>query len=259
MFGDEITAVSNAAKEKNNLLNNNPGGYILAAILAGIFIGSGVLLAFTTGGLLTGNPFARLLMGCTFGIALSLVVIAGGELFTGNNFIITIGLVKKTISAGACLKIWVVSYFGNMIGSVILAVIFVWCGLAAGSIGEFISSAAAAKMSLSPLALISRGLLCNMLVCLAVWCGFRCKSEAAKLIMIFWCLLAFITTGYEHSIANMTLLTVSLLSPAADAAVSLGGWVYNIALVTVGNMIGGIVFVALPYSAINYRNAGRAA
>jgi len=251
MFSDEITAVSNAAKEKNNLLNNNPGGYILAAILAGIFIGSGVLLAFTIGGLLTGNPFARLLMGCTFGVALSLVVIAGGELFTGNNFIMTVGLVKKTVSAGACLKIWVISYLGNLIGSIILAVIFVWCGLAAGSTREFISSAAVTKMSLAPLALISRGLLCNMLVCLAVWCGFRCKSETAKLIMIFWCLLAFITTGYEHSVANMTLLTVSLLSPAAGAAVSLGGWVYNIALSTVGNMIGGIVFVALPYSVIS--------
>jgi nitrite transporter len=251
MFGDEITAVSNAAKGKNNLLSKNPGGYILAAILAGIFIGSGVLLAFTVGGLLTGNPFARLLMGCTFGIALSLVVIAGGELFTGNNFVMTVGLVKKTISAGACIKIWVISYLGNLIGSVILAVIFVWCGLAAGSTGEFISNAAATKMSLAPLALICRGLLCNMLVCLAVWCGFRCKSEEAKLIMIFWCLLAFITTGYEHSIANMTLLTVSLLSPVTNTAVSLGGWVYNIALSTIGNMIGGIVFVALPYSAIS--------
>ena len=89
-----------------------------------------------------------------------------------------------------------------------------------------------------------------MLVCLAVWCGFRCKSESAKLIMVFWCLLAFITTGFEHSIANMTLLTVSLLSPAADAAVSLGGEVYNLVFVTVGNMIGGIVFVALPYLGI---------
>ena len=251
MFNDEITAVSNAAKAKNNLLGNNPAGYILASILAGIFIGFGVLLAFTVGGLLTGNPFARILMGCTFGIALSLVVIAGGELFTGNNFVMAVGLVKKTVSVGACCKIWAVNYFGNMIGSIILAVIFVWCGLASGSTGAFISSAAAAKMALPPLALICRGILCNTLVCLAVWCSFRCKSETAKLIIIFWCLLAFITTGYEHCVANMTLLTVSLLSPAADAAVSLGGWVYNIALSTVGNMIGGILFVALPYSVIS--------
>jgi len=251
MFGDEITAVSNAAKGKNNLLGKNPGGYLLASILAGMFIGLGILLIFTIGGLLAGNPFARIIMGCTFGIALSLVVIAGGELFTGNNFVMTVGLVKKTVSAGACFKIWVASYLGNMIGSIVLAVIFVLCGLATGGTREFISGAAATKMSIPPLALICRGILCNMLVCIAVWSSFRCKSEAAKLVVIFWCLLAFITTGYEHSIANMTLLSVSLLAPAPGAAVSLGGWIYNIALSTAGNMIGGILFVALPYTAIS--------
>jgi len=251
MFGEEITAVSNAAKAKNDLLGKNFGGYILAAILAGMFIGFGVLLAFTVGGLLTGNPFARILMGCTFGIALSLVVIAGGELFTGNNFVMAVGLARRTVSGGACFKVLVAGYFGNMIGSIILAVIFVCCGLATGVIGDFISSAAAVKMSLPPLALICRGILCNMLVCLAIWSAFRCKSETAKLIIIFWCLLAFITSGYEHCIANMTLLTVSLLSPSSGAAVSLSGWIYNIALSTLGNMIGGIFFVALPYSVIS--------
>jgi len=251
MFNDEITAVSNAAKAKNNLLGNNPTGYILAAVLAGIFIGIGILLALTAGGLLTGNPFARIVMGCVFGGALSLVVMAGGELFTGNVFVMAVGFAKKNVSAGVCLKIWALSYLGNLTGSIILSVIFVWCGLAAGSVGAFISSAAEVKMSIPPLALICRGVLCNVLVCLAVWCSFRCKSEAAKLIMIFWCLLALLTTGYEHCIVNMTLLTVSLLSPAAGAAVSLSGWIYNIALSTVGNIIGGIVFVALPYSVIS--------
>jgi len=251
MFNDEITAVSNAAKAKNNLLGNNPMGYILAAVLAGIFIGIGILLALTAGGLLTGNPFARIVMGCVFGGALSLVVMAGGELFTGNVFVMAVGFAKKNVSAGVCLKIWALSYLGNLTGSIILSVIFVWCGLAAGSVGAFISSAAEVKMSIPPLALICRGVLCNVLVCLAVWCSFRCKSEAAKLIMIFWCLLALLTTGYEHCIVNMTLLTVSLLSPAAGAAVSLSGWIYNIALSTVGNIIGGIVFVALPYSVIS--------
>jgi nitrite transporter NirC len=251
MFNEEITMVSNAAKGKYTLLCTNPLGYILAAMLAGMFVGFAVLLAFTIGGLLAGSPFTKFLMGCSFGIALSLVIMAGSELFTGNNFIMPVGVAKKTISFGACLKVWGMSYLGNLLGSVLLALIFAGCGLAAGSVGGFISSAAATKMSLPPLALICRGILCNMLVCVAVWCSFRCKSEAAKLIMIFWCLLAFITTGYEHSIANMTLLTVSLLSPAAGAAVSLGGWIYNIALATLGNIIGGVCFMAFPYLLIS--------
>lgn len=250
MFSEDIMTAANAAKGKYHLLKSNPGGYFLASILAGVFIGFGVLLAFTVGGLLNGNPIGKILMGCAFGIALSLVVIAGGELFTGNNLVMTIGAAQKTVTPAACLKIWGVSYIGNLVGSILLAVIFVGCGLATGAVGEFMSGAAATKMALSPLALICRGALCNMLVCLAIWCSFRCKSESGKLIMVFWCLLAFITTGFEHSIANMTLLTVSLLAPAADAAVSLGGEVYNLLLVTLGNMIGGIVFVALPYLGI---------
>jgi nitrite transporter NirC len=254
MFNEEITMVSNAAKGKYNLLSTNPWGYILASMLAGMFVGVGVLLAFTIGGLLDGNPFTRILMGCSFGVALSLVIMAGSELFTGNNFIMPVGVAKKTVSFGACLKIWGVSYLGNLLGSVLLAVIFAGCGLAGGAVGGFISDTAATKMSIPPLALICRGILCNMLVCTAVWCSFRCKSETAKLIVIFWCLLAFITTGYEHSIANMALLTVSLLAPTAGAAVSLGGWIYNIALATLGNIIGGVCFMAFPYLLISKKN-----
>jgi len=253
MYNEEITAVCGIARKKINLLSGNPVGYMLAAVLAGIFVGFAVLLASSIGGWLKGSqfePFTRLLMGLTFGVALSLVVIAGAELFTGNNFVMIVGIVKKTVSVGECIKIWVASYLGNIIGSIILAVIFVWCGLAKGNTGESISNLSTAKTLLGPLALISRGVLCNILVCAAVWCSYRCKSEAAKLIIIFWCLTTFVATGYEHSIANMTLLTVNMLSPAAGA-VSLGGWAYVVGLSTIGNIIGGSVFVALPYAVIS--------
>ena len=119
-------------------------------------------------------------------------------------------------------------------------------GLGNGPVGEFLASGAMAKMSAAPVQLFTRGILCNMLVCIAVWCGFRCKNEVAKLIMIFWCLLAFFTTGFEHSVANMTVLTYALINPAGQA-VTIGGWFYNLILVTLGNMVGGIVFVAIPY------------
>ena len=256
MFYDDITAAANAAKAKYGLLKSNPLGYFLAAMLAGAFIGFGVLLAFTLGGQLGGSPFTKLVMGCAFGIALSLVVMAGAELFTGNNLVMAVGAAKKTVPFGGCLKVWGMGYLGNLVGSIVLALLFVGCGLATGSVGEFISSGAATKASLPALDLVCRGILCNMLVCLAVWCSFRCKSESGKLIMVFWCLLAFITTGFEHSIANMTLLTVSLLSPSATAAVSLSGAVYNLVWVTVGNLIGGVLLVALPYLTIARKAKG---
>jgi nitrite transporter NirC len=143
-------------------------------------------------------------------------------------------------------KLWVVCYLGNWAGAIVLAILFKMAGLATGPVGEFMANASATKMSLPPMELFMRGILCNILVCLAVWCGTKLKSEAAKLIMIFWCLFAFITSGFEHSIANMTLLTVSLLAPF-EKTVSLGGYFYNLSIVTLGNMVGGIVFVALPY------------
>ncbi|MBS4804768.1 MAG: formate/nitrite transporter family protein, partial [Clostridium sp.] len=98
--------------------------------------------------------------------------------------------------------------------------------------------------------LFFRGILCNMLVCLAVWCTFRCKEESSKLIMIFWCLFVFITAGFEHSVANMTLLTIGLLSPLGHA-VSVSGYAYNILIVSLGNMVGGILFIAVPYFIIS--------
>jgi nitrite transporter NirC len=250
MFTEEFTAAANAAKTKCGLLARNPVGYLLAAALAGMYVGFGILLIFSIGGQLAGSPYTKLIMGASFGIALSLVVIAGAELFTGNNLVGFAGLVRKTISGRDLLKLWIVCYIGNWIGSIAVAALFYAGGLSTGAAGEFIAAAAAAKMNAAPLALFFRAILCNTLVCLAVWCGFRCKSESGKLIMIFWCLFAFITSGYEHSIANMTLLTAALFAPF-KAAVSLGGYFYNLGIVTLGNMLGGILCVAVPYALIS--------
>ncbi len=246
MFKEEFQATANAARAKVNLLKNNPLGYFILAILAGMYIGFGALLMLTISGALAGQPYAKVIMGCCFGIALSLVVIAGAELFTGNNLVMAAGMLKKTISISEGVKLWIICWIGNLIGGVILSVLFQFSGLSNDVTGPAIASAALAKMTIPPVALFIRGILCNMLVCIAVWCGIKCKSESGKLIMIFWCLFAFITTGFEHSIANMTTLTAALLNPCGQA-VTLGGWVYNLIIVTLGNMVGGILFVAVPY------------
>lgn len=246
MFREEVTAAANGAAGKVNLLKKNPAGYFGLSMLAGVYIGFGTLLIFTIGSMLNGFAGAKIVMGAAFGIALSLVVIAGAELFTGNNMVMAMGAARKSISWGDAIKLWVVCYLGNLAGSILLAVLFNLGGLGQGEVGVFIAKAAAGKMALGPIELIIRGILCNMLVCLAVWSGFRCKSDSGKLIMIFWCLFAFIITGYEHSIANMTLLTAGLLNPAGEA-VTVGGMVYNLATVTAGNMIGGILCIAGPY------------
>ena len=249
MFGEEVAAIAAAAKGKLALLKNNPMAYFVASMLAGAYVGFGILLIFTAGGTLAPAPWAKIVMGVSFGIALSLVVIAGAELFTGNNLVMTIGTVQKTVTLGDSIRLWTVCLLGNWAGSVLLALLFWGSGLASGTTAELAAATSATKMAVPLVPLFLRAALCNVLVCLAVWCGFRCKSESGKLIMIFWCLYAFITCGFEHSIANMTLLTVGLLSPGA-AAVSLTGYFYNIIVVTLGNMAGAICFLALPYCLI---------
>jgi len=250
MFTDTGIAVGTAAKNKVQFLRENPLGYFVASLLAGFYVGLGILLIFTIGGQLSGAPYTKLIMGISFGIALSLVVMAGSELFTGNVLVMSFACLKKEVSLADTLSIWGVSYIGNWLGSILLALLYKGSGLADGSpVGEFIAQGALGKMTAAPSALFFRAILCNVLVCLAVWCSLKLKSESGKLIMIFWCLFAFITTGFEHSIANMTLLTSALLTPF-DTAVSLSGYFYNILIVTLGNIAGALLFLALPYCLI---------
>lgn len=255
MFNEEFNKVAGAAKAKSDLLKNNKLGYFVSSMLAGIFVGMAIMLIFTIGGLLTAaeSPATKIVMGISFGGALSLVVFAGSELFTGNNFVMAVGSLNKSLSWVDTIKVWIVSFIGNLVGSILAGYMFYLAGLAKGPVGEFIANTAATKMSLPAQELFFRGLFCNILVCLAVWCTFRCKDDVSKLIMIFWCLFIFITAGFEHSVANMTLLTIGLLSPGT-AAVSIAGYIYNIGVVTLGNMIGGIFFVAVPYYLISRKN-----
>ena len=229
------------------MLNKDPLGYFVLSMMAGAFIGVGVLLAFTIGGQLDGAAYTKVVMGLSFGVALSLVVMAGAELFTGNNMVMFAGYLKKTVSLGEVLKLWLICWIGNLVGAILLAFIYNATGLYTDATLTAMTNTAAMKMTAGFIPLLTRGMLCNMLVCLAVWCGFRSKSESGKLIMVFWCIVAFFTTGFEHSIANMTLLTLALINNGGNEAITMGGYWFNLLTVTVGNMIGGILLVAIPY------------
>lgn len=248
MYYEEIKKITNAAQVKNELLKRSPLKYLLSSGLAGMYVGFGILLIFSIGGFLSqvDFPVVKIVMGISFGIALSLVIMAGSELFTGNNMIMTIGNLEKNVTVGETVNIYILSFIGNLLGSILLACLFVLSGLGQGSTGIFMAKIAQSKVSLPWIELLARGILCNILVCLAIWCSFKMKEETGKLIMIFWCLFAFITTGFEHSVANMTLLSAVLIMPGAEV-ISLTNFIYNISFVTLGNFIGGALFVALPY------------
>ncbi|WP_432666161.1 formate/nitrite transporter family protein [Wukongibacter baidiensis] len=246
MYSDLVNKVSNSAIAKVDTLKRSRAQYIISSILAGIYVGFGVFLIMSIGGSLQGAPTTKVIMGASFGVALSLVVMAGSELFTGNNFVMVVGAMEKKVSWLDSLKIWMYSFTGNFAGSILIAFLYFRTGLAKGAVADFIVKVSSAKMNAPTMELFFRGILCNILVCLAVLCYIKLKDETAKLIMIFWCLFAFITSGFEHSIANMSLLTMGLFLPH-DSAVSLAGMAHNLIPVTIGNFIGGGLFLGLAY------------
>ncbi len=253
MFREEMDEVSKSSYKKVSLLKNNSVGYFFSAILAGVYVALGVVFAFGVGAMLHDFSGYKLIVGICFSMALSLCAIAGAELFTGNNFVISVGASRKSITWLDGIKLWVVCYLGNLVGSLIVVLLFFLAGfLKSGYIPEFFIETANSKINLEPIAIISRGIMCNILVCLATWCGYRCKTESGKLIMIFWCIIAFVTSSFEHSVANMSLLVIGAISPESNITIS--GILYNISLATIGNILGGAVFLAIPYLIISKKD-----
>jgi len=222
------------------------------SLLAGAFIAFGA--AFYTGvmtGVDAGFGPARLLGGAAFSLGLILVVVGGAELFTGNALMV-MAWVDRRIGTAAMLRAWLIVYLGNLAGALGMAVLVSLSGTLDGPAGALAVSIAEAKMALSPLEAFVRGILCNALVCLAVWLTFAAQSVAGKILAILWPITAFVALGYEHSVANMYLIPVGLLNGAEGG---LAGLVANLVPVTLGNIIGGAGGVALSYWAAYRRSA----
>ncbi len=154
---------------------------------------------------------------------------------------------RKTAAWGDVFKLWGFCWIGNLVGSLLSSALFVAAKVPTGAVGDYFVNLAVNKTTTAPVPLFVKAVLCNILVCLAVWCGIKMKSESGKLIMIFWCIFVFMICGFEHSIANMSSIGVSLLT----GKVGIGAYFYNVIIVTLGNMVGGIVGVALPYHLIS--------
>lgn len=221
---------------------------LVLAVLAGAFIAFGAMLyvvVVTNSGLGFGPE--RLLGGVAFSLGLILVLVGGAELFTGNSLIVFAWADRK-ITSGRLLRNWGLVYLGNFIGATATAVMVHWSGihsLADGGVGATAMGIAEAKLALSPLEAFTRGILCNVLVCLAVWLCFAARSVAGKILAIVFPISAFVALGFEHSVANMYLIPAGWL--AGSGLVTAGGYAANLLVVTVGNVVGGGVLVALVY------------
>lgn len=222
------------------------------ANLAGAFIAFGAIV-FTvaiTGSELGFGP-TKLLGGLAFCLGLVLVIVGGAELFTGNNLIVMAWADGK-VSTRALMRNWVIVFAGNAVGAIGTAFVVHFSGVLSGPVGATAEAIAAAKIAIPAGEAFFRGILCNALVCLAVWLCFAARSVTDKVLAIVFPISAFVAAGFEHCVANLYLIPVGMLTGGFwDGP----GVIANIVPVTLGNVIGGSVFVGLVYYVVYIRPA----
>jgi formate/nitrite transporter len=243
-------------------------------ILAGAYIGFGGLLSTTVTFDLaakTGIGFAKIISGAAFSLGLMLVVIAGAELFTGNNLMIS-SVMTGGISFNKMLKRWALVYIANFIGSIILVLLFIFSGLwktGGDALGTAAVKIAYNKVTLDFTEALFRGIGCNWLVCLAVWMALAARQTISKIFAIFFPIMGFVAIGFEHCIANMYFIPSGILllswtnitvpSGIDPAILNWFAFIFkNLLPVTIGNIIGGVVFVGMSYWGAYLRPQGSA-
>lgn len=255
-----------AAQGKASQLRS-PGRYLLLASLGGAFIGVAVvLLLMVTGPLNTEHSaWTKLIQGLVFGVALTLVIFAGSELCTSNMMTMAQGLSRRRVSLVGAVTVLVFSFVGNLVGSAV----FAWLVHSAGVLdvaadpgksapgAALLTSLLETKLTETPENLFFRGILCNFLVCLAVWMVGRTRSDGAKIALVFWGLLAFVGSGFEHVVANMTCFSLGLF--AHVPGVTIDAFARNLLFVGLGNLVGGGLLVGVVYSVIARPSASKTA
>lgn len=240
---EDVQKLSNAAKGKITLLNNHFGKYFFRAIMAGFFIDMAMIYCNVVGNVFSSTmpEWGKMVGAIGFSIAVLLICLVGGELFTGNNLVMAFGAYDKKVTWGEVGKVWGVSYIGNFVGCLVFALIFVGAG--ASGTKDYFAGFINNKLSIPVGEMFFRAVLCNFFVCAGVLCGIKLKSEAAKFLMIVMCISAFVISGFEHSIANMGIFVTSyLLVPG----LSIGAMLKSMVIVTLGNMVGGALLLAWP-------------
>lgn len=207
------------------------------AVLAGIFIAFGSVASLVAQSNMPDTGAAQLLAGAAFSVGLMLVMVVGAELFTGNTLMV-LPLARAVLAPGRMLGAWAVVWTGNLIGSLVLALLFQASGGLDGGVADAAVALADSKLEKTPQAVFASAILANVLVCLAVWMAMATKSIVAKLLVILGPVTIFVAAGFEHSIANMSILPLGWLADCA-AAPDLAAGLVNLACSTLGNIVGG--------------------
>jgi len=220
--------------------------YLVSAALAGAYVGIAVVLLVSLSAPLvaSGSAAAKLVQAAVFGIALTLVVFAGAELFTGNAMVMLQGWWRRTVGPVEVALVCVASLIGNIVGSMLLALAVHAGGTLTGPGAALVASITTAKDAAPGPQLFWRAVLCNMLVCLALWMAARTRSDTAKLVVLWWALLGFIGSGFEHSVANVTTFSLGAL----QGSIGWGALARNLLWTVPGNVVGGGLVIGIGYA-----------
>ena len=229
---------------------------MILGIFAGIFIGFAGIASTTAAATIENPSVARLVSACVFPAGMAMVIVAGSELFTGNNLII-IAVLEKKVSILAMLKNWVVVFAGNFIGAAFVAAMVVYAhvpDLFEKQLADRMIATALFRVNQSFSEAFIRGILCNFLVCIAVWAAFAAKKVSGKLLMSFWPVMLFVLCGFEHSIADIYFGISGILTAheyGIAAGLDFGSFLFqNLLPVTLGNIVGGAGIVGFGYWAM---------
>ena len=245
-LGDHAASAATKATQARDLPR-----YLWSSMLAGVYVGLAVVLLVSVSAPLaaSGAAATKLVQGAVFGLALTLVVFAGAELFTGNAMVMLQGWWSRTVRPLDVALVWLASLVGNVVGSLLLAVTVHAGGTLTGPGATLIGTITTGKDAAAGPQLFWRALLCNALVCLALWMAARTASDGAKLAVLWWALLAFIGSGFEHSVANVTTFALGAL----DGSIGWGALGRNLLWTIPGNVVGGGLVIGLGYAWVGGR------
>ncbi|WP_176545153.1 formate/nitrite transporter family protein [Bacillus sp. AFS041924] len=253
MERDSIQYCIELALKKKKILDQSLVKYLARAALASVYISFILIVCLKLAELfrLQDSPFSTVAYPLVFSTALIMIIYGGGELFTSNTMYFTFSTLAKKTSKQDLLKNWVACYSGNIIGAFIFASIYFFTGLAKDFPADhFLTGVVDHKIHAPFLHLFFKGILCNWLVCLACFLPTRFKDDLAKMLLIFLLVFAFFFSGYEHSIANIAVFTLSYIMPH-EVAFTFSDVLHNLIPVTIGNIIGGSVGVGMAYFYLN--------
>lgn len=244
-----VEKAADSGLRKVSLLQSDPGRYITRSILAGMYLSIVLFVFWSLMHNLHDVSIGKVIASAFFGVGLTIIVFTNAELFTSNNMYMAVSSAEGKTSWGQTVLLWLTCYLGNLVGALIVAGLLYGAGvLDALPKDHALYTGALHKVEQGALAIFIKGILANWVVCLAVRLALRCKDDIAKIAILILVVFIFLYLGFEHSIANMGTFSMSLMG---NGEITLSQALYNLVFSTLGNIVGGVVFVGLPFAYIN--------